>query len=145
MLIKPNKEKGGIALILSILILSTLTVIGLTIASMVLQQLEMARLTRESVGAYQAADSGIEYASYVASKLANIGSGQAGLVEFYAATGLDADSLCPGSATHWFEINSSIGSSFCLDVSASGNIITGIKAIGEFKGRTRRAIEIGSK
>lgn len=140
-----NKEKGAIALILSVLILSSLTVIGLAIASMTLQQLEMSRLNRESVGAYQAADSGIEYASYVAAKLANIGGGKVGLAEFYTATSLTANSLCKGSSPYWFEINASIGSSYCLDVFSSDGIVTGIKAIGEYQGRTRRAIEIGYK
>jgi hypothetical protein len=139
-----NKEKGGIALILSILILSSLAVIGLTIANMVTQQLKLSRMTRESVGAYQAADSGIEYASYVGSKLANIGSGNVSLAQFYTATGLDANSVCTGSSPYWFIIDASISSSFCLDVFSSGSYLTGVKSLGDYKG-TRRAIEISIK
>lgn len=138
-----GKEKGGIALILSFLVLSSLMAISLAVASLSIQQSRLSRQAEESVGAYQAADTGIEYFLFLANKM-----GVKTRQDLYDETGLVADEqFCSGSSVYWFEVNWYYGSYFCLEptvVSDVDDTITNIKVIGRYGryGDTRRAIEL---
>lgn len=55
-----TKEKGAVAILLSILVLSVLLVIGLTVSLVIINQLGMSTQAAQSVKAFYAADSGAE-------------------------------------------------------------------------------------
>lgn len=137
------KEKGAVALVLTILIASILLAISLTVANLVIQQSVTTRLIQESIIAYQAADSGIEYALYSAKKVYKGGGGVL-LSDFYAETGLNTSRLCDKPNVHWFSVGYSDYIFYCLDVIAAetSNELISVKAIGEYAGRTRRSVEV---
>lgn len=58
------KNKKGFALLFSVLVSSLLLTIGLSIFSIALKELSISTATRQSIHAFYAADSGLEYAKY---------------------------------------------------------------------------------
>ncbi len=58
------KQKGATAILLSVLVLSSLLVIGLGYPTLVIIQLKMSRNIKESVQAFYAADAGAEFCLY---------------------------------------------------------------------------------
>ncbi|MFC1700750.1 hypothetical protein ACFLZ0_01255 [Patescibacteria group bacterium] len=135
------KQKGAIALILSIFILSGLLIISLSVSNLTIDQIELTRQIEESTGAYLAADSGIEYAMSIINRESGIA-----INDFYNKVSLNigglfnANSICSGASTTWFVINAD--AIFCLEPTDVGGDIVAFKSIGEYKGRIRRSIEM---
>jgi hypothetical protein len=120
-----RKQVGSISLFLTILILAGVLIIAFGISSIILKQIKMSGQAGQSVKAYQAADSGIEWALYQISQGNSIADDH---LCSNCTLGID----CP-------EVN---GGSYCL------KIIQGttenpeiIKAIGRV-GQARRAAEV---
>lgn len=68
----PNfKKRRGFALLFSVLISSLLLTIGLSIFSIALKELAISTASRQSISAFYAADSGLEYALYRDTKKGN--------------------------------------------------------------------------
>jgi hypothetical protein len=61
---KEYNNKGGFALLFSVLVSSLLLTIGLSIFSIALKELAISTATRQSIHAFYAADSGLECANY---------------------------------------------------------------------------------
>ena len=61
---KDNQKQSGIALLLTVIILSIVTLIAVLIANIVIVQLKLAKDTDDSQVAIYAADSGIEWQLY---------------------------------------------------------------------------------
>lgn len=133
---KNNRQKGAVALILVVLVLSALMAISLGISGLVIQQIRLARQVGESAGAYQAADSGIEMSLY------HYNTDEATTtVDFLSvANGLnDSANYCSGADTYWFNVGPN--AFFCLELNEDEGKITSIKSIGKQK-ETRRAAQI---
>ncbi len=64
MKIKKLQKNTGFALLFSVLVSSLLLTIGLSIFNIALKELAISTATRQSVHAFYAADSGLEYAKY---------------------------------------------------------------------------------
>lgn len=121
-----QKQKGAISLILVILILSVFLVISLAMAVLLLKQITMSIQAGDSVGAYQAADSGIEYALY----------------QKYEKGAKSADDFfeVACASKNWSAVGND--GAFCLEIIVEEGQIVGLKSIGKFR-NVRRAIEVG--
>lgn len=64
LLAKDNQKQSGIALLLTIIILSAVTLIAVLIADIVVVQLKLAKDISDSQAAVYAADSGVEWQLY---------------------------------------------------------------------------------
>lgn len=64
LLTKDNQKQSGIALLLTVIILSIVTLIAVLIANIVIVQLRLAKDISDSQAAVYAADSGIEWQLY---------------------------------------------------------------------------------
>lgn len=64
LLTKDNQKQSGIALLLTVIILSIVTLIAVLIANIVIVQLKLAKDIDDSQAAVYAADSGIEWQLY---------------------------------------------------------------------------------
>lgn len=120
-----QKQKGAISLIVVVLLLSSFLIIALAIASLLFKQIIMSVQLSDSVGAYQAADSGIEYALYQKFR-----QGVKTSDDFF-------DVACV--LGNWSPVGTT--GAFCLEVAIEDEEIVGIKSIGKFN-KVRRAIEI---
>ena len=117
-----RRDQGAIGLLISVIILSVIFIISVGMAIVRMVEIKLAYNVLESVTAYQAADSGIEYAlNELRSDL----------------TGKDIAVLCDTG------VDVLVGGGFyCLVLTrAEGFNVTSVKSIGKFKD-TRRAVEI---
>lgn len=115
----PVGRQGAISILLTILILSVVLVIAFGISSVLLRQIKMSGQTSDSVRAYQAADSGIEYA----------------LNQVKGGSPIPDGKICD----NWTPVDSG---SFCLEITAGTPAAPeGIKSIGQ-AGQTQRAVEV---
>jgi len=121
-------QKGAIALILTLVILTVLLIVALSMADLTLKEIKMSKSVKESLLAYQSADSGIEYALY---KIKNGATDLAGL-------GLVAGEECSGASTKWFDVGNS---KYCLEPTIDASGITAVESTGKFR-KTRRAVMI---
>lgn len=119
----PAGRQGAISILLTILILSVVLVIAFGISSVLLRQIKMSGQTSDSVWAYQAADSGIEYALYQANNLSTIGN---------LCSGCTLGTDCPR-----------VGDAFYCLATDNPNFATWIKSFGQFK-QTQRSVEVGA-
>ena len=71
---KINKKQSGIALLLTIIILSAVTLIAVLIADIVIVQLKLAKDIGDSQAAIYAADSGVEWQLYQIRKGVSVSS-----------------------------------------------------------------------
>lgn len=115
------KEKGAIALLLAIIIISVVFTISVGMAIVRMVQIKFALNVSDSTISYQAADSGIEYA------LSKIQSDSTG-------SNIDGGSICPNEA----EIG--LGK-YCLELDYAGDDVVSIRSIGKYR-NTKRAVEI---
>jgi len=136
-----KNQKGAVALILAVLLLSCVLIASLFLSNLVIQQIRLTRQTGESINAYQAADSGIEYVVYQINR--GPYGGDLTVNEFYSLIDeLDSNTICSADNPYWFAVNADNQASYCLEpIESEGNLI-GVRAVGEFMGRTRRAVEI---
>jgi len=121
-----RRDKGAVGLLISLIILSVIFIISVGMAIVRIVETQLAYNVLESVTAYQAADSGIEYAlNELRSNL----------------TGEYIEGLCDDGIDDGIDV--SVGDGFyCLVLTrAEGLNVTSVKSIGNFKG-TRRAVEI---
>lgn len=110
-------KSKGVALILSVIILTAVLAIALTAGKVFTDKLKMSRNTSDSMKAYYAAESGIEYALY---RIKN-------------SLEIEASYKCNADMTNWQTID---GAFYCLK--QEGDLI---KAIGK-AGGTKRGIEV---
>lgn len=136
-MLKLQKQKGAVTIILSILILSVFLTISLALSGLVAQQIKLSSQTGESAGAYEAADSGMEFALYNFNR-----NGATTTAAFFSVVSeiSSQDNYCSGNNTYWFSVGAD--AYFCLDLIAPvDDQITGIKTIGRYK-KVQRAIEL---
>ncbi|MEK7627694.1 MAG: hypothetical protein AAB397_03880 [Patescibacteria group bacterium] len=120
-----RREKGAVGLLLSFIILSIIFIISVGMATVRLVEIQLAYDVFESVVAYQAADSGIEYAL---NELQIDLTGSA----IGAIVGVFCDNYDKVAVGDGF---------YCLDLTYAGLDVASVKSIGMFKD-TRRAVEI---
>lgn len=61
---KIQKQRGAVSLLLTILILAGILIIALAVSKIMLSEIRISGLAADSIKAYQAADSGLEWALY---------------------------------------------------------------------------------
>ena len=90
-------------------------------------EIKMTGQTGSSTKAYQAADSGMEWALLARKEGKRI-----------ADLGLTLDTMCGGNNPNWFHIDDC---SYCLELGEEGGQINYFKSVGKC-GKVRRAIEV---
>lgn len=113
---KITKNKG-MALILSVIILTAVLAIALTAGKIFTDRIKMSRNTSDSMKAYYAAESGIEYALY----------------QIKNSQEIEASHKCNVDMTNWQTVD---GAFYCLKQEGDT-----IKAIGK-AGEARRGVEV---
>lgn len=73
-------QKGATTILLSVLVLGTMLIIGLTISAVMISQIKMTAQAGQSVKAFYAADSGAELCLYQARNLSGPCAGEGGLI-----------------------------------------------------------------
>ncbi|OGZ34100.1 MAG: hypothetical protein A3I88_03215 [Candidatus Portnoybacteria bacterium RIFCSPLOWO2_12_FULL_39_9] len=118
-----NKQNGAVSLLLTILVLAGILVIALGISKIILQEIRMTGQVGESTKAYQAADTGIEWALYQVIKVKQP---------------IPDSKLCANNG--WTNLDSQ--TAYCLEITqGTPQTPEKIKAIGRVN-RVRRAVEI---
>ena len=123
---KQKNQKGAVSLLLVILILSGILIIALSVSKIVLREIQMTAQISESVRAYQAADTGIEWALYQIIKVKQP---------------IPAERLCNNNG--WTSLDNQ--TAYCLEITnGTPQVPKAVKAIGRVN-KVRRAIEIEEK
>lgn len=121
-----RRDKGAVALLLSFIILSVIFIISVGMAIVRMVEIRLAYNIFESTAAYQAADSGIEFA------LNELRSDPTG--KTIAGIFCDGDNSDKGKVA--------VGNGYyCLGLTREGTDVKTVKSIGEFND-TKRAVEI---
>ena len=124
-MVNHKTKKGTISILLTILILSVILLIALGLSDIMLKQIKMSGQASDSIKAYQAADSGIEYA----------------LHQVKQGNPIPNDKLCD-NCTLGSDCPEIDGSSYCLEITNGDQTNPkAIKSIGK-AGKVRRAIEV---
>lgn len=135
-------QKAAISIYLVLIVLIGVLMIAMAISSFMLLQQKMAIETGLSNKAYQAADSGMEWALRGAKEGKDIsGLREELLNEGHIGVAEGTDWLCSGENPYWIKMDSC---SYCLYLEENGDItpkIVKFKSIGKC-GNVRRAIEV---
>jgi len=144
------EKKGAISIFLVLIILSSILLITGIISYLMIGEIKIARDTGFSSSAYQAADSGVEFALWARKTGIGISEIQDDFIAIIDCPCLNPEEsgacdcagdtcwMCLGSNTCWFPVNDC---SYCLDLEEGGGKIVHIKSIGKCKD-IRRAIEV---
>lgn len=123
------EQKAAISIYLVLIVLMGVLMIATAIASFMLLQQKMSIETGLSSKAYQAADSGMEFALLV---------GKQGKTIEDLTSEFGQGWMCSEENARWFSVNDC---SYCLDLQEEGGKITNFKSIGRC-GSVQRAIQV---